>query len=69
MEVCLRRAPLVLLLQGAGEGAVAGAGAAVLALLACPLGMFFMLRGMRGRGAGGRDGDAASIGAENRTER
>lgn len=63
LGVCCGAPLLVLLLLGAG------AGAAVLALLACPLGMFFMLRGMRDRGGGARDGDDASTGAGNRTER
>ncbi|MGH7417424.1 MAG: DUF2933 domain-containing protein, partial [Candidatus Rokuibacteriota bacterium] len=47
---------LALVFLAGGGGALLGAGAAVLpvlALLACPLGMFFMMRGMRQNGSGG----------------
>jgi len=53
---------LALVFLAGGGGALLGAGAAllpVLALLACPLGMFFMMRAMKrnggGDGQGGRD--------------
>lgn len=48
--------PLLALVFLVGGGALLGAGAAVLpllAVLACPLGMFFMMRAMQNHGKGG----------------
>lgn len=53
MGACCGLPLLVLVLLAGGGGALLGAGAAVLpllAVLACPLGMFFMMRAMHGHG-------------------
>jgi len=63
---------LVLAFLAAGGGALLGSGAAVLsvlALLACPLGMFFMMRAMRGRGRSARDGNGGLADPGNAKER
>lgn len=55
MGACCGLPLLALVFLAGGGGALLGAGAAilpVLALLACPLGMFFMMRGMQGHGKG-----------------
>jgi len=53
MGACCGLPLLALVFLAGGGGALLGAGAAVLpllALLACPLGMFFMMRAMQGHG-------------------
>ena len=53
MGVCCGLPLLALVFLAGAGGALLGAGAAVLpllAVLACPLGMFFMMRAMRGHG-------------------
>jgi hypothetical protein len=55
MAACCGLPLLVLVLLAGGGGALLGAGAAVLpllAVLACPLGMLFMMRAMQGHGRG-----------------
>jgi hypothetical protein len=55
MAACCGAPVLALVFLAGGGGALLGAGAAVLPLLAalaCPLAMFFMMRGMRGHGKG-----------------
>lgn len=55
MGVCFGLPLLAVVFLAVGGGALLGAGAAVLpllALLACPLGMFFMMRAMHGHGKG-----------------
>lgn len=59
MAVCLGTPLIAVAFLVGGGGALLGAGAAVLpyvALLACPLGMFFMMRGMQGHAKG--DGES-----------
>ena len=58
MGVCCGLPLLALVFLAGGGGALLGAGAAVLpllAVLACPLGMFFMMRAMQGHGKGDHD--------------
>ncbi|MGH7419574.1 MAG: DUF2933 domain-containing protein [Candidatus Rokuibacteriota bacterium] len=53
MGACCGLPLLALVFLAGGGGALLGAGAAVLpllAVLACPLGMFFMMRAMQGHG-------------------
>lgn len=53
-------------------GALAGAGLSLLsiaALLACPLGMYFMMRGMQRMEHGGKEPAAASPGTQGKTEK
>lgn len=55
MGACCGLPLLALVFLAGGGGALLGAGAAVLpllAVLACPLGMFFMMRAMQGHGKG-----------------
>ena len=55
MGACCGLPLLALVFLAGGGGALLGAGAAILptlALLACPLGMFFMMRAMQGHGKG-----------------
>ncbi|MEX2222879.1 MAG: DUF2933 domain-containing protein [Candidatus Rokuibacteriota bacterium] len=55
MAACCGLPLLALVFLAGGGGALLGAGAAVLpllAVLACPLGMFFMMRAMQGHGKG-----------------
>ncbi|MGH7385642.1 MAG: DUF2933 domain-containing protein [Candidatus Rokuibacteriota bacterium] len=55
MGVCCGLPLLALVFLVGGGGALLGAGSAVLpllAILACPLGMFFMMRAMQGHGKG-----------------
>jgi hypothetical protein len=55
MAACCGAPVLALVFLAGGGGALLGAGAAVLPLLAvltCPLGMFFMMRAMQGHGKG-----------------
>ena len=55
MGACCGLPLLALVFLAGGGGALLGAGAAVLpllALLVCPLGMFFMMRAMQGHGKG-----------------
>lgn len=55
MAACCGAPVLALVFLAGGGGALLGAGAAVLPLLAalaCPLGMFFMVRAMHGHGKG-----------------
>jgi len=55
MGACCGLPLLALVFLAGGGGALLGAGAAVLpllAVLACPLGMFFMMRAMQGQGKG-----------------
>ena len=59
MAVCVGVPLITLAFLVVGGGALLGAGAAVLpyvALLACPAGMFFMMRGMQGHAKG--DGES-----------
>jgi hypothetical protein len=59
MAVCLGAPLIAVAFLVGGGGVLLGAGAAVLpyvALLACPLGMFFMMRGMQGHAKG--DGES-----------
>lgn len=61
MAACCGLPLLAIVLLAGGGGALLGAGAAVLPLLAalaCPLGMFFMMRGMQGHGKGEEHADA-----------
>jgi multisubunit Na+/H+ antiporter MnhG subunit len=62
----------VLAFLAAGGGVLLGSGAAILSvlvLLACPLGMFFMMRAMRGRGRSARDGNGGLADPGNAKER
>ncbi len=55
MAACCGLPFLAIVLLAGGGGAMLGAGVAVLpylATLACPLGMFFMMRGMQAHGSG-----------------
>jgi hypothetical protein len=55
MAACCGLPLLAVVFLAGGGGALIGAGAAVLpllAVLACPLGMFFMMRAMQGHGKG-----------------
>lgn len=61
MAACCGVPLLALVFLAGGGGALLGAGAAVLpllAILACPPGMFFMMRGMQGHGKGDTQPDA-----------
>lgn len=58
LAVCCGAPLVALVFLAGGGGALLGAGAAALpyvALLACPLGMFFMMRAMQGHGKGDQD--------------
>ncbi len=58
MAACCGLPLLALVFLAGGGGALLGAGVAVLpllAVLACPLGMFFMMRAMQGQGPGKRE--------------
>lgn len=60
MAVCLGAPLIAVAFLVGGGGALLGAGAAVLpyvALLACPLAMFFMMRGMHGHAKGDGESD------------
>ena len=61
MAACCGLPLLALVFLAGGGGALLGAGAAVLpvlAVLACPLGMFFMMRAMQGHGRDDRHASA-----------
>ena len=63
MGACCAAPILVLVFLAGGGGALLGAGTAilpVLAVLACPLGMFFMMRAMAGHGKSESDGGKPS---------
>ena len=63
MAACCGLPVLAIVFLAGGGGALLGAGAAVLpylAALACPLGMFFMMRGMHGHGKGEDHADASA---------
>lgn len=72
MAACCGAPILVLVFLAGGGGALLGAGAAilpVLALLACPIGMFFMMRAMGSHGKSDSDGGKHSAsGSGNKKE-
>jgi hypothetical protein len=71
MAVCLGAPLIAVAFLVGGGGALLGAGAAVfpyVALLACPLSMFFMMRGMQGHAKGdGESAHSAASGDGNRS--
>jgi len=73
LAACCGAPLLALVFVAGGGGALLGAGAAALpylALLTCPLAMFFMMRAMQHRGGGQEDGENhAPSGSDHRVER